>query len=218
MATQYDLMKSVRPKGKEEESVLYPKVVPYGTKTLKDIMHDATLHSGLNASTIQGVVTFLEDTIAEYLANGYNVKLGNIGTFTATLKSRKVTSKEQIRAKSIHFDNVHFKAAKELKKDIARQMKLERVDAYRAFKTSSQEYTPEERFQLLCKHLEKHGYITRKEYSELTGLLKTKASVELRKWYLEGKIDKDGCAPHIVYKKKEVQTGTAVQRTENQEV
>ena len=210
MATQYDLMKSVRPKGKEEESVLYPKVVPYGTKTLKDIMHDATLHSGLNASTIQGVVTFLEDTIAEYLANGYNVKLGNIGTFTATLKSRKVTSKEQIRAKSIHFDNVHFKAAKELKKEIARQMKLERVDAYRAFKTSSDEYTPEERFQLLCNHLDKHGYITRKDYSELTGLLKTKASIELKKWYLEGKIEKDGRAPHIVYKKKEVQTGTSV--------
>ena len=210
MATQYDLMKSVRPKGKEEESVLYPKVVPYGTKTLKDIMHDATLHSGLNASTVLGVVTFLEDTLAEYLANGYNVKLGNIGTFSASLKSRKVTTKEEIRAKSIHFDNVRFKAAKELKKDIARQMKLERVDAYRAFKTSSDEYTPEERFQLLCNHLDNHGYITRKDYSELTGLLKTKASIELRKWYLEGKIDKDGRAPHIVYKKKEVQTGPAV--------
>ena len=210
MATQYDLMKSVRPKGKEEESVLYPKVVPYGTKTLKDIMHDATLHSGLNASTVLGVVTFLEDTLAEYLANGYNVKLGNIGTFSASLKSRKVTTKEEIRAKSIHFDNVRFKAAKELKKDIARQMKLERVDAYRAFKTSSDEYTPEERFQLLCNNLDNHGYITRKDYSELTGLLKTKASIELRKWYLEGKIDKDGRAPHIVYKKKEVQTGTAV--------
>lgn len=210
MAAQYDLKPGLSPKGKEEESVLYPKVVPYGTKTLKDIMHDATLHSGLNASTVLGVVTFLEDTLAENLANGYNVKLGNIGTFSASLKSRKVTTKEEIRAKSIHFDNVRFKAAKELKKDIARQMKLERVDAYRAFKSSSDEYTPEERFQLLCNHLDNHGYITRKDYSELTGLLKTKASIELRKWYLEGKIDKDGRAPHIVYKKKEVQTGTAV--------
>lgn len=210
MAAQYDLKPGLSPKGKEEEQVLYPKLVAYGTKTLKDILNDATLHSGLNASTVLGVVTFLEDTLAEYLANGYNVKLGNIGTFSASLKSRKVTTKEEIRAKSIHFDNVRFKAAKELKKDIARQMKLERVDAYRAFKTSSDEYTPEERFQLLCNHLDKHGYITRKDYSELTGLLKTKASIELRKWYLEGKIDKDGRAPHIVYKKKEVQTGTAV--------
>ena len=210
MAAQYDLKPGLSPKGKEEEQVLYPKLVAYGTKTLKDILNDATLHSGLNASTVLGVVTFLEDTLAEYLASGYNVKLGNIGTFSASLKSRKVTTKEEIRAKSIHFDNVRFKAAKELKKDIARQMKLERVDANRAFKTSSDEYSPEERFQLLCNHLDNHGYITRKDYSELTGLLKTKASIELRKWYLEGKIDKDGRAPHIVYKKKEVQTGTAV--------
>ena len=218
MATQYDLKPGLGPKNEEGEPILYPKVVPYGTKTLKDIMYDATLHSGLNASTVLGVVTFLEDTLAEYLASGYNVKLGNIGTFSASLKSRKVTTKEEIRAKSIHFDNVRFKAAEELKKDIARQMKLERADAYRAFKTSSDEYTPEERFQLLCNHLDKHGYITRKDYSELTGLLKTKASIELKKWYLEGKIDKDGRAPHIVYKKKEVQTGTAVYPSHFQEV
>ena len=202
MAAQYDLKPGLSPKGKDEEQVLYPKLVAYGTKTLKDILNDATLHSGLNASTVLGVVTFLEDTLAEYLANGYNVKLGNIGTFSASLKSRKVTSKEEIRAKSIHFDNVKFKATKELKKSIGQQMKLERVEAYRAFKTSSNEFSSEERFQLLTDHLDKNGYITRSEYSELTGLLKTKAAGELRQWYQEGKINKDGRAPHIVYKKK----------------
>ena len=210
MIAQYDLKPGLSPQGKEGETVLYPKLVTYGTLNLKDILKHASMHTGLNAATVQGVVTFLEDVLAEYLASGYNVKIGNIGTFSASLKSRKVTTKEEIRAKSIHFDNVRFKAAKELKKEIARQMKLERVDAYRAFKTSSDEYSPEERFQLLCNHLDKHGYITRKDYSELTGLLKTKASIELKKWYLEGKIDKDGRAPHIVYKKKEVQTGTEV--------
>ena len=210
MIAQYDLKPGLSPQGKEGEQILYPKLVAYGTKDLKDILKHASMHTGLNAATVQGVVTFLEDVLAEYLASGYNVKIGNIGTFSASLKSRKVTTKEEIRAKSIHFDNVRFKAAKELKKEIARQMKLERVDAYRAFKTSSDEYSPEERFQLLCNHLDKHGYITRKDYSELTGLLKTKASIELKKWYLEGKIDKDGRAPHIVYKKKEVQTGTEV--------
>ena len=209
MATQYDLMKSVSPKGKEEESVLYPKVVPYGTKTLKDIMKDASMYSGLNASTVQGVITFLEEIMAEYLANGYNVKLGNIGTFSATLSSRQVKSKEEIRSQSIHFDNVHFRAAKELKKEIGLQMKLERVSPYKQFKASSDEHTPEERFQLLTAYLDKHSFITRSEYSELTGLLKTKASTELKKWYQEKRIDKDGRAPHIIYKKREVQTGTS---------
>ena len=216
MATQYDLMKSVSPKGKEEESVLYPKVVPYGTKTLKDIMKDASMYSGLNASTVQGVVTFLEEMMAEYLANGYNVKLGNIGTFSATLSSRQVKSKEEIRAQSIHFDNVHFRAAKELKKEIGLQMKLERVSPYKQFKASSDEHTPDERFQLLTAYLDKHGFITRSEYSELTGLLKTKASTELKKWYQEKRIDKDGRAPHIIYKKREVQIGNSSQASETQ--
>ena len=210
MIAQYDLKPGLSPQGKEGEQILYPKLVAYGTKDLKDILKHASMHTGLNAATVQGVVTFLEDVLAEYLASGYNVKLGNIGTFTASLKSRKVTSKEEIRAKSIHFDNVKFKAAKELKKNIGQQMRLERVQVYRAFKTSSDEYTAEERFLLLTEHLNKNGYITRSEYTELTGLLKTKAAGELRSWYLEGKIDKDGRAPHIVYKLKEVQTGTSL--------
>ena len=210
MIAQYDLKKSVRPKGKENDPILYPKLVVYGTKTLRDIMRHAQMHTGFTPSTIQGVVTLLEDMLAEYLASGYNVKLGNIGTFSATLTSRQVKSKEEIRAKSIHFDNVHFQAAKELKIEVNRQMKLERVTPYRAFKTSSDEYSPEERFQLLTNHLDKNGYITRSEYSELTGLLKTKASGELRQWYQEGKIGKEGRAPHIVYKKKELQTGSSV--------
>ena len=201
MAAQYDLKKSVRPKGKEDETVLYPKVVPYGTKTLKNFMKDASKYTGLTPSTVQGVVTFLEDMVAEYLANGYNVKLGNIGTFSASLTSRKVTDKKEIRANSIHFDNVHFKAAKELKNSIDRQMKLERVAPYRAFKTSSEEHTPDERFKLLQTYLDKHGFITRAQYSELTGILKTKAAAELRQWSEEGKIDRQGRAPHIVYKK-----------------
>lgn len=201
MAAQYDLKPGLGPQETEGQPVLYPKLVAYGTKNLKDIMNHASMHTGLNPSTVLGVVTFLEDVLAEYLAAGYNVKLGNIGTFSATLKSRKVTSKEEIRSKSIHFDNVSFRAAKELKKGVNRQMQLERVSPYRAFKTSSTEYTEDERFQLLMTHLDKHGYITRADYSELTGLLKTKAAGELRKWYFERKIDKEGRAPHIVYKR-----------------
>lgn len=216
MATQYDLKKSVRPKGKEDTTVLYPKIVTYGTKTTKDIMRHAQRHSGMNAATVQGVIIYLEEVLAEYLAAGYNVKLGKIGTFSASLTSRKVEKKEEIRAASIHFDDVHFKADKELKSAIRQQMKLERVDPYRAFKTSSDAYTADERFSMLNEYLDKHGYITRTEYTQLTGLLKTKAANELRNWYLERKIGKSGRAPHIVYKKKELHDGTSPQPSDNQ--
>ena len=216
MAAQYDLKPGLGPKTDEDAPVLYPKLVPHGTIRMKDIIRHAQMYTGMNASTVQGVTIFLEEVLAEYLAKGYQVKLGNIGTFSATLTSRKVASKEEIRAKSIRFDSVSFRPAKELKKAIDRQMKLERVSPYRAFKASSNEYTADERFQLLSDYMDKHGYITRAEYSELTGLLKTKAAGELKKWHQEGRIDKDGRPPHIVYHKKEIQTENSLQASDTQ--
>ena len=188
--------------GKEEELGLYPQLVISGTKTLKDLMKRAAQQTGFNPAEVLGIVTFLEDAMVEYLSQGYHVKLGDIGTFSASLTSRKVKSKDEIRAKSVHFDNVHFRADKKLRKKIGLGMKLERVDPSRAFQTSSDEYTPDERFQLLTNHLDANGFITCKKYTELTGLLKNKASAELRKWAEEGRILREGRVPHVVYLKK----------------
>ena len=202
MKAKYDFRVMPNLQGKEEELGLYPQLVTSGTITMKDLMERASRHSGFNPAEVLGIVTFLEDAMVEYLSQGYHVKLGDIGTFSAGLTSRKVMSKEEIRANSVHFDNVHFKADKKFRKKIGMEMKLERVEPYRAFQTSSDEYTPEERFQLLLAHLDANGFITCKKYSELTGLLKNKASAELRKWAEEGRISREGRVPHVMYLKK----------------
>lgn len=202
MKAKYDFRVMPNLQGEEEELGLYPQLVTSGTKTLKDLMKRAAQHTGFNPAEVLGIVTFLEDAMVEYLSQGYHVKLGDIGTFSASLTSRKVKSKDEIRAKSVHFDNVHFRADKKLRKKIGLEMKLERVDPSRAFQTSSDEYTPDERFQLLTDHLDANGFITCKKYTELTGLLKNKASAELRKWAEEGRILREGRVPHVVYLKK----------------
>ena len=202
MKAKYDFRVMPNLQGKEEELGLYPQLVTSGTITMKDLMERASRHSGFNPAEVLGIVAFLEDAMVEYLSQGYHVKLGDIGTFSAGLTSRKVMSKEEIRANSVHFDNVHFKADKKFRKKIGMEMKLERVEPYRAFQTSSDEYTPEERFQLLMAHLDANGFITCKKYSELTGLLKNKASAELRKWAEEGRIVREGRVPHVMYRKR----------------
>lgn len=199
MKAKYDFRMMPNMKGTEEENILYPQLVTEGTKTLKDIMYHASHHSGLNEAMVMGVMTFLEDVLAEYLASGYNVKLGEIGTFSASLKSRKVKDKKEIRAQSVHFDNVNFKASKILRRAINAKMHLERVEPNRCFRTSSSRYTAEERYELLTNYLKQNGFITCKTYSQLTGLLRGKATSELRQWYYERKIDKKGRVPHIIY-------------------
>ena len=201
MKAKYDFRVMPNLQGKEEEQGLYPQLVTSGTITLKDLMERASRHTGFSPAEVVGMVTFLEEALVEYLSQGYHVKVGDIGTFSASLTSRKVMSKEEIRAKSVHFRNVNFKADKKLRKQISMQMQLERVDPSRAFQTSSEAYTSEERFQLLVAHLEANGFITCKKYSGLTGLLKNKASAELRTWAEEGRILREGRAPHVVYRK-----------------
>ena len=202
MKAKYDFRVMPNLQGKEEELGLNPQLVTSGTITMQDLMERASRHSGFNPAEVLGIVTFLEDAMVEYLSQGYHVKLGDIGTFSAGLTSRKVMCKEVIRVNSVHFDNVHFKADKKFRKKIGMEMKLERVEPYRAFQTSSDEYTPEERFQLLLAHLDANGFITCKKYSEITGLLKNKASAELRKWAEEGRIVREGRVPHVIYRKR----------------
>ena len=71
------------------------KIVVSGTKSLKDLAKDIARRSTVHEGTVVGLLCDLESIIANYLADGYNVKLGELGTFSATLTCRKVTDKKR---------------------------------------------------------------------------------------------------------------------------
>ena len=141
---------------------------------MENIADDIAKRSGFKAGTVIGLFSDLENLLTDYLADGYNVKLGEIGTFSATLTSRKVTDKKEIRSGSVHFDSVKFKPARHFVKEVCRkgEMELERADPAYGFKTSSPKHTQEERFGMLMEYLKEYTFITRQEYSNLTGVLK----------------------------------------------
>ena len=112
MATKFDFKKSPDVNGTADKTTLYPKIVVAGTKNLENIADDIAKRSGFKAGTVIGLFSDLENLLTDYLADGYNVKLGEIGTFSATLTSRKVTDKKEIRSGSVHFDSVKFKPAR----------------------------------------------------------------------------------------------------------
>ena len=146
MATKFDFKKSPDVHGTADKTTLYPKIVVAGTKNLENIADDIAKRSGFKAGTVIGLFSDLENLLTDYLADGYNVKLGEIGTFSATLTSRKVTDKKEIRSGSVHFDSVKFKPARHFVKEVCRkgEMELERADPAYGFKTSSPKHTQEE--------------------------------------------------------------------------
>ena len=84
MATKFDFKKSPDVNGTADKTTLYPKIVVAGTKNLENIADDIAKRSGFKAGTVIGLFSDLENLLTDYLADGYNVKLGEIGTFSAT--------------------------------------------------------------------------------------------------------------------------------------
>ena len=149
--------------------------------------------------TIDAVVGVVLDELAETLAEGYIVELGELGHFSISLKcTHKVMTKREIRAESICFDNVHLRTSKEFKRKIKREIELERVDKS---KHSSQkvEFSMEQRQQLLQEFLRKNGGITRLEYSSLTGLSRLKAIDDLNTFIEKGILRKRGAGRTVFY-------------------
>ena len=166
MATKFDFKKSPDVNGTADKTTLYPKIVVAGTKNLENIADDIAKRSGFKAGTVIGLFSDLENLLTDYLADGYNVKLGEIGTFSATLTSRKVTDKKEIRSGSVHFDSVKFNPTRHFVKEVYRkgEKELEHADPTYGFKTSSSKHTQEERFGMLMEYLREYTFITRQEY------------------------------------------------------
>ena len=198
MAAKYDFKTSPDIQGDKEQPTLYPQIVVSGTKDLTDLAKDVARRSTIKEGTVLGLFCDLESIIANYLADGYNVRLGELGTFSATLTCRKVADKHEIRAASVHFDNVKFKPTRQFRKEIRAKGELERAEY--GFRISSSQYSEEERFALLTAYLKEHSVINCKEYCKLTGLLKTKAGIELRRWYNDKRITREGRTPHVMYR------------------
>lgn len=173
MAAKYDFKTSPDIQGEKEQPTLYPQIVVSGTKNLKDLAKDIARRSTVHEGTVVGLLCDLESIIANYLADGYNVKLGELGTFSATLTCRKVTDKSEIRAASVHFDNIKFKPTRKFRKEVRSKGKLERAEY--GFRTSSTRYSAEERFVRLTNYLKEHSIITCKEYCALTRVAENKS-------------------------------------------
>ena len=133
----YDLKKKPALTTKEgEKETLYPSIVYSGTLSARKLLERASYGTGYTVGELEGALSIIMDTAARYIGEGYRVELGEFGYFAGKIKaSRMVAKKTDIRAASIRFNGVSFRASKQFKMKSAGE--LERVPE-RAFRTSSQ--------------------------------------------------------------------------------
>ena len=135
-----------------------------------------------------------QEKVSYYLSEGYHVKLGEIGYFSSSLKARPVMDAKEIHAQSIYFDNVNFRPSSSFRKKVRGFVEKAKFGF-----SHSAEVPVEERRRRLEKFLDERPMIRRKEYTQLTGLLKNKALNELNGWVKEGVLDTIGSGSHKIY-------------------
>lgn len=194
MSAEYDLRRRPDATGSGELQPLYPRIVSKGTIATKRLVREISEASSFTEGDLEGVLVSLAKKISYYISEGYHVELGQMGYFSASLKARPVMDKKEIHASSIHFDNVNFRASMWFRRHSGGF--LER--AKYGFRESSA--MPEEkRMARLNAYLDKNFFMTRADYTRLTGLLKGKALRDLNSLVKQGVLDTKGRGTHIVY-------------------
>ena len=147
---------------------------------------DVLMRDGsLPRSTYKAVLTQIAEKLPGCLANGFSVKIDEVGLFTARLGVRKdmlpdafEPGETKRNASSIEVRGVSFKADPDLIRKTRRMCVLSSGGVSRLKKP---ETTLEERMAMAREYLKKNVVMRVKNYADLTGLSKTTASLELRK-------------------------------------
>lgn len=198
MAVEYDFQRKPNLKGNGELQPLYPRIVNKGTIHTERLISDIAQMSSFTEGDVSGLLAAFEERISYYLSEGHHVQLGNLGYFSAGLVARPVMDKSEIHSQNIFFGKVHFRVSPRFRKMCAGF--VQRIRPGYGFKHSA-DIDSAERYRRLLAFLERHPFITRKDYCGITGLLKNKALNDLNLLVDKGYLTTIGQGCHKVYVK-----------------
>ena len=184
--TKYIKQEMIDLSGKGEEKVYYrlqtERNIDFNELTQQIEEH----HNLMNRGLVKSVMAYVVDEMAELLGKGYSVTIDGLGTFRASIGLEEDKEMDTFdgndtkrNARSLRLTGINYRTDKELIKKANRYCKLERAGESRLHHTP---YSKEERLKLAQQYLEEHGAMRVVEYMELTGLSRTKATLELKEF------------------------------------
>ena len=172
--------------GKGEEKIYY-RLQTERNIGFDELVQEIELrHRIMNRGLVKNVMTHVVDAMAELLGKGYSVSIDGLGTFRASLGLKEEKDMDTFdgdeakrNARSLRLTGINYRADKELIKNANRHCKLERAGESRLHHSP---YTKDERLKLALQYISEHGAMRVVEYMNLTGLSRTKATLELKEF------------------------------------
>ena len=190
MTTRYQMKEMPDLQG-TGEPITYPKMVMTGQTGTRELAEYIAMTSGFSKGVTEGIICELGEALAHEMS-----------IYPDKEREQPQESSTKRNARSIYVSGVNFRTDKALIRETNHWCELERASWKPAH--SSKKYTPEQRLALAHQYLDKHAFLTVSIYRQLTGLVRSTATVELRKWaHTPGSgIDTSGIGSHKVYVKR----------------
>ena len=197
MSVNYDLYETPDLTKSGEEQPLHARVVLKGSYTAEEFVEQVVALQHMPHAQVVGVIEAVSKELIHLLLKGFSVELGDIGYFTLSLNvDKKVMEEKDLRSSSVSLKDVNFRVNRQLKKDIERELVLERCHSpFRVKNPLGRERC----LQRLEKFLEDHPCINRQDYAMLVGKTKTQALQDINDFIKEGILKKYGMGRSVVY-------------------
>ena len=196
MSALYDLFENP-PSPDGEQQPLHARIVSKGTVDKEEFLDRVHKFTGISRSLLAGAMEAFANETRDLLADGWNVEMGNLGFFSTSLQCPPVNDKKEIRATSVRMKNINFRASRPFKKEVGDKMRLQRGESLTRPKKNS--ISRETCLARLNTYMESHLFVSRTDYSHLTGRNKKVAIEELNFFVADGIIRKEGVGKLTVY-------------------
>ena len=180
----------------------YPRVLIEHRTNSEEIAQMLSKYTSFTKGDILGVISALGEVIASELVAGHAVYLDGIGRFSPSLKLKDGVEPEQEHkeghrnANSIEFHSINFRPSKELVNICNIKGELTRAKVHKSDPMNS---TLEDRCHMALNYIKASGFLKVRDYVDLTGLSRNKASQELRDLKDAGFLGCRGGGSHVVY-------------------
>ncbi|WP_244825160.1 MULTISPECIES: HU family DNA-binding protein [Carboxylicivirga] len=124
MSIKCKVVSKINPQNRTE-SKFYMQPIRKGTISRAKIEERIVRETSLSKADVRSALTILSDMIGDYLTEGYNVALNEIGTLSIRVKSEGVENEADATVNNISAVSVGFRPAVELKEKMT-QTKFEK--------------------------------------------------------------------------------------------
>lgn len=194
MAVKYDFYETPDPGNGTRKSRYHVRAVSLGTVGTARLASEIHDRCSLTESDVRAVLSELSKVAVEHLRNGERIQVDGLGYFQMTLECPQINTMEEIRAESIRFKSVAFRAEIELKQELRKSI-FERVPV----KHHSKEYSGGEMDKELTEYFAENEFLTRPDLERKCHCTRSTAIRHINRLLREGKIVRKGNPRFPVY-------------------